>query len=248
MGDRGDPRRHQGARARGGIGRERGAPAPDRRERRPRLHPVAAGPARLPLREPQGAAPDRRGQRGRDRRRPGPRPLARAPRRPRGGGGGVPRRCAPGAARGIRAPAAHLRRPGGLGARGGHARGGARRAAAAHGDHDGGRHGAGHGGRGAARGRGCGPGGQRLQEPVPVADEPRAAHPAERRAGLRPAAQPAARGHRARRGGVVRAHRWSAPARADQRRARHLPHRGRRDVAQPGADPAGADWSTRPCG
>ena len=52
--------------------RERGAPAPDRRERRPRLHPAAAAPARLPVREPQGPAPDRRRQPGRDRRGPWP--------------------------------------------------------------------------------------------------------------------------------------------------------------------------------
>ena len=45
--------------------------------------------------------------------------------------------------------------------------------------------------RGAAHRRGRGPCGQRLQEPVPVPDEPRAAHAAERRARLRPAARAA---------------------------------------------------------
>ena len=90
---------------------------------------------------------------------------------------------------------------------------------------------------GAARRRRRRAGRERGQEPFPVADEPRAAHPAERGAGLRAAAERQLQGHRARGGG--RPHREGRPAsaRSHQRRARHRPHRVRRDVHQQRAGP-----------
>ena len=54
LGGRRDSRRLRAAGDGGDDRGERAAPAPDRREREPGLHPPAAGPAGLPLRQPKG--------------------------------------------------------------------------------------------------------------------------------------------------------------------------------------------------
>ena len=90
---------------------------------------------------------------------------------------------------------------------------------------------------GAARARaaapGAGGGGQPVQERVPLADEPRAAHPADRDSGLRRGAVGGPRGA----GGAARAAhlgRGAAPLGPDQRGPGHQPHR---DGADGGAAP-----------
>ena len=81
---------------------------------------------------------------------------------------------------------------------------------------------------------GRGPG-QPGQERVPVQDEPRATDPPQRHPRVRPAAR-ARRPHlRAVRERPPHAARRPPPARADQRGARHLPHRVRQPVAVAGA-------------
>ncbi len=233
------PRRHRPPPRGGGAAAERGAlPRPDRERARPDLHP---GPGRehgVP--EPAHAAhPGDRpgGADGAQRLRLHP------PRRPGAGGGGAGAHPAGAGAhrlRGVPLPprgrelapagsvraAAEPRRPGGGG-------GGQRPR----------RHRAEGGGGGAGAGKGGGGGGQPRQERVPVADEPRAAHPAEQHPGLRAGAGPGGDGAGAPEVAPAHPARRAAPAAADQRGAGDRAHRGgaAEPVAGAGAHRRGAD-------